>query len=88
MTLPLENLSGPGKQLSAEPTDPRELEGLTRSGLARLGHAFPIPGAIRCYAKWRRPEGPSPLVGQRVRYSVSLACNDTPEYADSPLSRT
>jgi len=32
MTSPLENLSGPGKQLSAEPTDPRELEGLTRSG--------------------------------------------------------
>ncbi|NYF22623.1 hypothetical protein HDC36_004100 [Xanthomonas sp. JAI131] len=39
MTSPLENLSGPGKQLSAEPTDQREFDGLIRSGLARLGDA-------------------------------------------------
>lgn len=39
MTSPLENLSGPGKQLSVEPTGPRELVGLTRSGLSCLGDA-------------------------------------------------
>jgi len=39
MTSPLENLSGPGKQLSAEPTDQREFDGLIRSGLVRLGDA-------------------------------------------------
>lgn len=36
MTSPLQNLVGPGKPLSAEPPDPREIEGLQRSGLARL----------------------------------------------------
>lgn len=39
MTSPLENLSGPGKPLAAEPPDTRELEGLKRSGLARLKDA-------------------------------------------------
>ncbi|WP_237561402.1 hypothetical protein [Frateuria defendens] len=39
MTSPLENLAGPGKALSAEPPDARELEGLKRSGLARLKDA-------------------------------------------------
>lgn len=39
MTSPLENLSGPGKPLAAEPPDARELEGLKRSGLARLKDA-------------------------------------------------
>lgn len=36
MTSPLENLSGPGKSLRAEPPDAREYEGLKRSGLTRL----------------------------------------------------
>jgi hypothetical protein len=39
MTSPLENLSGPDKPLVAEPADAREIEGLTRSGLARLEDA-------------------------------------------------
>lgn len=39
MTSPLENLAGPGKQLTAEPFDTREFEGLLRSGLTRLGDA-------------------------------------------------
>lgn len=38
MTSPLENLTGPGKPLKAEPPDAKEYEyaGLKRSGLARL----------------------------------------------------
>ena len=39
MSSPLENLSGPGKPLSAEPPDAREFEGLRRSALARLKDA-------------------------------------------------
>jgi len=39
MTSPLENLSGPGKPLAAEPPDAQELEGLRRSGFARLRDA-------------------------------------------------
>lgn len=39
MTSPLENLSGPGKPLSAEPADAKEFAGLKRSGLARLKDA-------------------------------------------------
>ena len=37
--VPLENLSGPGKALKAEPPDTQELAGLTRTGRARL----PVP---------------------------------------------
>ena len=37
--VPLENLSGPGKALKAEPPDAQELAGLTRTGLARLTDA-------------------------------------------------
>ena len=37
--VPLENLSGPGKALKAEPPDAQELAGLTRTGLARLSAA-------------------------------------------------
>lgn len=40
MTSPLENLSGPGKPLKAEPPDAREFEGLKRSGHARLRDAL------------------------------------------------
>lgn len=36
MTSNLDNLAGPGKPLASEPPDPREFEGLKRSGLARL----------------------------------------------------
>ena len=36
MTSPLENLSGPGRSLKAEPADAREFPGLLRSGNARL----------------------------------------------------
>lgn len=36
---PLENLSGPGKALKAEPPDAQELAGLTRTGRARLADA-------------------------------------------------
>jgi hypothetical protein len=36
---PLENLSGPGKALAAEPPDAKEFAGLKRSGLARLKDA-------------------------------------------------
>ena len=39
MTSPLENLAGPGKGLTKEPLDIRELQGLIRSGLARLKDA-------------------------------------------------
>ena len=39
MTSPLENLSGPGKPLKAEPPDAREFAGLKRSGQARLRDA-------------------------------------------------
>lgn len=42
MTSSLENLAGPGKPLAAEPPDAQELEGLHRSGLARL-HDARIP---------------------------------------------
>lgn len=36
MTSPLESMSGPGRSLSKEPPDARELQGLIRSGLDRL----------------------------------------------------
>ena len=36
---PLENMVGPGKALSKELPDPREFQGLLRSGLARLNDA-------------------------------------------------
>lgn len=39
MTSALDNLTGPGKPLKAEPPDASELEGLRRSGLARLKDA-------------------------------------------------
>ena len=39
MTSPLENLVGPGKSLRAEPPDDAEIQGLTRSGKARLNDA-------------------------------------------------
>lgn len=39
MTSPLENLAGPGKPLSAEPPDDAEINGLLRSGRARLADA-------------------------------------------------
>ncbi len=39
MTSPLENLAGPGKGLTKEALDIRELQGLIRSGLARLKDA-------------------------------------------------
>lgn len=39
MTSPLENLSGPGKPLVAEPADDNEIAGLLRSGQARLADA-------------------------------------------------
>ncbi len=39
MTQALENLSGPGKALKAEPPDAREIAGLIRTGTARLTDA-------------------------------------------------
>lgn len=39
MSSPLERLTGTGKPLAAEPPDPKEFEGLKRSGLARLKDA-------------------------------------------------
>ena len=39
MTSLLENMAGPGKALAKEPPDARELQGLVRSGLARLKDA-------------------------------------------------
>lgn len=39
MTSPFENMVGPGKALAKEPPDARELQGLVRSGLARLKDA-------------------------------------------------
>ncbi|QHE85369.1 hypothetical protein [Hydrogenophaga sp. BPS33] len=39
MTKALENLSGPGKALKAEPPDANEIAGLLRTGLARLADA-------------------------------------------------
>ena len=39
MSAELENLSGPGKPLKAEPPDANEIAGLLRTGLARLGDA-------------------------------------------------
>jgi hypothetical protein len=46
MTSPLENLSGPGKPLKAEPPDFKEFEGLKRSGHARLRDALNTSLAI------------------------------------------
>jgi len=46
MTSPLENLSGPGKSLKAEPPDAKEFEGLKRSGRARLHDALNISLSI------------------------------------------
>lgn len=40
MTSPFDGLTGPGKPLKAEPPDLRELEGLKRSGHARLRDAL------------------------------------------------
>jgi hypothetical protein len=39
MASPLDNLSGPGKVLAAEPSDAKEFAGLKRSGLVRLKDA-------------------------------------------------
>lgn len=39
MTSALDRLAGPGKLLSREPPDPKEFDGLKRSGLARLKDA-------------------------------------------------
>ena len=39
MNSALENLAGPGKSLTAEPSDDKEFAGLKRSGLARLADA-------------------------------------------------
>ena len=39
MSLPLDNLTGPGKPLRAEPPDSTEMAGLLRTGLARLADA-------------------------------------------------
>ena len=39
MSNPLENLSGQGKPLQAEPPDAKEIAGLVKSGLARLKDA-------------------------------------------------
>ena len=39
MTSSLDNLSGPGKSLAAEPPDTQEFAGLKRSGLVRLQDA-------------------------------------------------
>lgn len=39
MNLVLQHLAGPGKPLSVEPPDAREIEGLRRSGMARLHDA-------------------------------------------------
>lgn len=39
MTSALDNLSGPGKPLSAEPANAGEIRGLMHSGLARLADA-------------------------------------------------
>lgn len=39
MTSPLENLAGPDKPLSVEPADAAEIQGLIRSGQARLADA-------------------------------------------------
>lgn len=39
MSSPLDNLTGTGKPLSAEPPDAREFEGLMRSALLRLNDA-------------------------------------------------
>jgi len=39
MASPLENLSGPGRGLAAEPPDAKEFAGLKRSGLVRLKDA-------------------------------------------------
>ena len=39
MASPLENLAGPGKSLRAEPMDEAEIEGLLRTGKARLKDA-------------------------------------------------
>lgn len=39
MSSPLENLAGPGKSLRAEPPDDTEIQGLIRTGTARLKDA-------------------------------------------------
>lgn len=39
MPAPLENLTGPGKPLRAEPPDENETHGLVRTGIARLNDA-------------------------------------------------
>ena len=39
MTSPLDNLTGPGRALAAEPPDAKEFAGLKRSGLVRLKDA-------------------------------------------------
>ena len=39
MSQPLDNLSGPGKQLKAEASDAAEIAGLLRTGMARLQDA-------------------------------------------------
>lgn len=39
MTSPLDNLCGPGLPLAKEPPDEQEIDGLMRSGLARLNDA-------------------------------------------------
>ena len=39
MTSPLDNLAGPGKPLVTEPSDEGQVQGLLRSGLARLKDA-------------------------------------------------
>ena len=39
MSQPLDNLTGPGKQLKAEAPDAAEIAGLLRTGLARLADA-------------------------------------------------
>ncbi len=39
MSVPLENLAGPGKSLRAEPPDDTEIQGLIRTGTARLKDA-------------------------------------------------
>ncbi|WP_369939800.1 hypothetical protein [Xanthomonas medicagonis] len=66
MTSPLENLAGPGKQLTAEPFDAREFEGLIRSGLTRLGDARNVALALesrfapgRATKPWRSRRTPT-----------------------------
>lgn len=46
MTQALENLSGPGKPLKAEPPDPKEITGLLSTGIARLNDARNVALAL------------------------------------------